>query len=138
MPDKLLDKYQRMVSKTSSSDRAGEQTEQIVDHGCYGFLRGVRDRAIMLELRKKDGRILAVAYGSIERVEFDPDSGITLTGGGKRLQIEGQQLAGDIQSASSLLAGIIRHRVSWIRESPSTLTINVASDLCIIERIDWE
>ena len=48
----------------------------------FGFLRGVRDRAIMLELRHRDGRISAVGYAWLSGAEFDPSAGITLSFGG--------------------------------------------------------
>jgi hypothetical protein len=45
------------------------------DLGAFGFLRGVRDRAVMLELRWKDGSVVAFAYAWLERAGFDPSEG---------------------------------------------------------------
>ncbi len=32
------------------------------DLGSFGWLRGIRDRAIMLELRQKNGNVVAIGY----------------------------------------------------------------------------
>lgn len=142
MTDRLLDKYTSRVGRggTAAADAspARPESEEIEDHGCFGWLRGIRDRAVMLELRKKDGRILAIPYGWIERIEYDPDKGIVLVCGGKSISISGHGLASDAPAASSLLSGLIRHRVPWVREAPGMLATSGQSDLCVIERILWD
>lgn len=142
MTDRLLDKYTSRVGRGGGSSAkpspASSQTEEIEDHGCFGWLRGIRDRAVMLELRKKDGRVLAIPYGWIERIEYDPDRGITLICGGKAISIQGHGLGNDSPSASSLLSGLIRHRVPWVRESPESLATTQSSLMCTVDSIGWD
>jgi hypothetical protein len=86
------------------------------------WLRGPRERAVSLELRKKNGAIVAVAYGFINRVEFNPSEGITLRCGQEKIFIKGRGLNAEIRSQIRLFQGIIRHRVPWIQEAdPATL-----------------
>src|SRR5580693_3667142 len=66
-----------------------EGTENL---GNYGFLRGARDTAEMLELRKRTGNIRAIGYGWIQKVDFDPSAGITLFVGNETIRIQGRNL----------------------------------------------
>jgi hypothetical protein len=50
-----------LPSRSSLPARDGE-TEAPDDLGAFGWLRGVRDRALMLELRRKDDSVMAFAY----------------------------------------------------------------------------
>lgn len=103
------------------SDNGSEQTEresdEVEDCGCFGWLRGIRDRAFMLELRKRDGNIVAVGYAWIERMEFDPSDGIRLYLGGKAVRIQGKNLNTEARTGVRLFEGLTRHRVPWIREN---------------------
>lgn len=132
-PDKILDKYLTRKPDASNGERTkGEPTHSATnvsggeedaadDLGCFGYLRGVRDRAIMLELRKKDGTIAAFSYAYLERADFDPSEGITLHIMGKRIQIKGQNLNGEARPNIRLFHGITRHRVPWIQEAGAVL-----------------
>jgi hypothetical protein len=44
----------------------------------FGWLRGIRDTAIMFDIRHRDGHITAFNYNVLDRAEFDPSEGITL------------------------------------------------------------
>jgi len=113
MSDKLLDKYIGKRPDSSSVLPEGEGTE---DCGAFGWLRGIRDRAIMLELRHRDGRITAFGYSWLDLVEYDPADGITLRFSGKSVKIIGSNLNAEIRPKIQLLDGIIRQRVPWIVE----------------------
>lgn len=106
--------------------------------GCFGWLRGVRDRAPMLELRRKSGNILAVGYAWLERAEFDPSEGITLHLAGQRVHIKGRNLNSDTRPLVRLFEGITRHRVPWIREATQADILTAREDACLIEAIRWE
>lgn len=104
------------------------------DLGCFGYLRGVRDRAVMLELRKRDGSVTAFGYGWLERAEFDPSGCITLVFVGRTVRLRGKNLNGAPASPSGganpgagtvpvagegvrLFDAIVRQRVPWVAES---------------------
>jgi hypothetical protein len=106
--------------------------------GCFGWLRGVRDRAPMLELKKKTGNILAVGYAWLERAEFDPSEGITLHLAGQRVRIIGRNLNVDTRPLVRLFEGITRHRVPWVREATQADVLTAQADSCLVETISWE
>jgi hypothetical protein len=116
----------------------GVETQTCDDLGAFGWLRGIRDRAIMLELRKKDGNILAVGYAWLERVEFDPSSGITLHAGDTEVHIAGRNLNGSGASRFRLFEGLVRHRVPWVKEATQTDFLGTESEACLVESILWE
>ena len=116
---------------------AGLDPEHCHDLGAFGWLRGIRDRAVMLELRRKDGNILAVAYAFLDRVEFEPSSGITLHAGDTQVHISGRHLNGAPGSTFSLFEGLTRHRVPWIAEAGERGRLTIDSSACVVERIVW-
>lgn len=137
MSDRLLDKY---VGRVPPSDdrRQEEQGEQAEDFGSFGWLRGIRDRAIMLELRKKDGHIRAFGYAWIESVEFEPEEGITLHLPGGRISIKGTALSKEMRPAIRLVDGLIRQKVPWVREADRSSAIGACDDGVVVEHIAWD
>src|SRR5271170_6379059 len=107
------------------------------DLGAFGFLRGTTDRAAMLELRKKTGNIRAIGYGWIQKVDFDPSAGLTLYAGDEKIRIRGRNLNGIARQQTSLLGGIIRHRVPWISESDQSTTLQADKSDVVVESIEW-
>src|SRR3954452_21743360 len=73
------------------------------DYGAFGWLRGVRDRAVMLELRKKDGSVSAFGYSWLERVEYDLSDGLTLHFGAQQVKLTGRNLNGEVRTNIRLL-----------------------------------
>src|SRR6266404_1320814 len=110
MTDKTI--LERYGGRGTAGDGAPD-LESVDDLGAFGWLRGIRESARMLELRKKDGNILAVGYGWLERVEFNPSEGITLSIVGRTIRIKGRHLNGEARPAVRLFEGITRHRVPW-------------------------
>ena len=111
MTDSLLNKYTR---PTTEPDDPQLETE---DLGSFGWLRGMRERATMLELRKKDGNITAIGYAWIEKIEFDPSHGITIHALGREIKIQGRNLNTEVRPSVRLFQGLTRHRVPWVQES---------------------
>jgi len=54
---------EQMLQRHTNRDTEVADSENIDDLGGYGVLRGIRDRAYALELRKKDDTALAIPYG---------------------------------------------------------------------------
>jgi hypothetical protein len=107
------------------------------DLGAFGLLRGRSDRAEMLELRKKTGNIRAIGYSWIQKVDFDPSGGITLHAGEEKIRIKGRNLNLVARQQTSLLGGIIRHRVPWLSESDQSATLQADKNVVIVEAIEW-
>ena len=92
-------------------------TDVADDLGAWGWLRGVKERAVMLELRLRSGNVVAFSYAYLERVMFDPSEGITLQiAGAKPIVIRGRRLNDELRPQVRLFEGIVRHRVAWVRE----------------------
>jgi hypothetical protein len=139
MNDSLLSKY---VRKPANEPRPktvpNGDPDGTEDLGCYGFLRGVRDRAVMLELRKKDGTVTALAYAYIERITYCPDGpeeGITLHGAGQKVHISGRNLNTENESGIRLLGALTRHRVPWVREADRAASAVSENDTTVIDAI---
>lgn len=118
--------------------RASEQPEaDCADCRAFGWLRGVRDFARMLELRRRDGNIVAVDYARLERAEFNPSEGITLTVGGQTIRIRGRNLNAEVRPSVRLFEGITRHRVSFIREADRSAGLQAGERETLVDAIEW-
>jgi hypothetical protein len=110
----------------------GEATD---DLGAFGWLRGVQDRAIMLEIRHKDGRVTAKGYSWLQSAEFDPSEGIALNFSGETIKIAGRNLNAEVRPNIRLFAGILRHRVPWIQEADEPTVLEAPKDAVVIEDV---
>ena len=128
MSDNVLQRY--TGRGTDSVDGIDEPCD---DHVVFGWLRGARDRSVMLELRKKNGNILAVGYAWLDRAEFDPSVGITLCLGGQKIIIRGRNLNTEVRPEVRLFQGICRHRVPWIQEADQ-VALPISPKACVQRR----
>lgn len=136
MTDKtILQKYSPRIGDPALGDAVDADAPD--DLGSFGWLRGIRDRAVMLELRKKDGNVLAIGYGWLERVEFNPSEGITLSIVGQKIRIKGRNLNAEVRQSVRLFEGITRHRVPWVREADEPESMETNDLATFIESIDW-
>lgn len=131
MKGDLLEKYARPVEDEKPADEAGAHD----DLGAFGLLRGLHDRALMLELRFKDGRRRALGYAWLHDAEFDPSEGITLHFGGRKVKIAGQNLNAEVRPNVKLFAAILRHRVPWVSEAGAPAALLAARDALLIDEI---
>lgn len=130
MTDSVLTKY------TRKPDDSGEATEADEDLGAFGWLRGMRERSVMLELRHKDGNITAIGYAYIEKMEFDPSAGITLHALGKVIRIQGRNLNTEVRPNVRLFQGLTKHRVPWIQAADEPARHDISAVSTNIERIE--
>lgn len=107
------------------------------DLGAFGWLRGVKDFSRMLELRRKDGSILAVGYGYLDHVEFNPSEGITLSVAGRKIRIKGRNLNAEVRPTVRLFEGVCRHRVPWIQEADRGGSLQAGDGETVIDSIEW-
>jgi len=106
------------------------------DLGSFGWLRGVRDRALMLEVRHHNGNVSGFGYAWLDRVDFDPSEGITLHFSGKTVKVIGRNLNAELRPNVRLVAGILRHRVPWIQEADEATAISTPRGKPVIERLE--
>lgn len=132
MSESVLDRY---IKARPNHDSAPDESEEVDDLGAFGWLRGIRDRAIMLELRLRDGSIEAFGLAWLEQVKFNPSEGVLLRFGGKNVHILGRHLNSEIRPNVRLFSGIVRHRVPWIQEVDEPGLMDVRNGMTVIEQI---
>ena len=137
MIDKILDRYGGRDRGDGENDNEGREECAVDDFGTFGFLRGSRERATMIELRKKDGGILAVAYGYIDKAEFDPSDGITLHLAGQKIHIKGRNLNREVHPKVRLFEAVCRHRVPWVQEMGANDSLKASEGTIAIDEIVW-
>lgn len=137
MTDSLLQKYVQRSPGCSGDDSVTAELESLDDLGSFGWLRGVKDRAVMLELRKKDGNILAIGYAWLDKAEFDPSVGITLHVAGQTITLKGRNLNSESRPQVRLFQGITRHRVPWIQEADEPTVMEAGALTTLVEHIVW-
>ncbi len=115
MRDSVIDRYAGRVADPTK--RPVEELDSFDNLGVFSILRGVRDRALMLELRMRDGSSHAFGYAYLAQASFDPSAGITLHFGGSTVHIIGTNLGVEVRPNVRLFQSLLRHRVPWIRET---------------------
>jgi hypothetical protein len=136
--DTTLSRFSARVLSERSELEPRLETEACDDLGCFGWLRGhYRERSTMLELRKRDGSILAVGYGWLDMVEFDPSIGITLHVCGQQIRVVGRNLNAETRPSVRLFEGLTRHRIPWLREATRDKHFRTSDDACVIDSITW-
>ena len=99
---------------------------------------GVRDFAHFLELRKKDGSVVAIGYSWLERIEYDGGHRLTLRFTNQVVNINGRNLNAEIRPNVRLLDGLVRHRVPWVREFSERDALVADKRSLVIEEIKLE
>jgi hypothetical protein len=137
MSDKLFQKLaaktpDKVVTMTSSDEADG-----VDDLGSFGWLRGVRERGIMLELRKANGNVRAIGYGWLEKIDFNPSQGITLYVGADKIRIKGRNLNAELRPLVRLFQGLARHRVPWVQEGDDVTAMRAGKGATVVEAIEW-
>src|ERR1700730_13115313 len=133
MFDDVLKHY--ATKRSEANGHSTDEGDALDDLGSFGWLRGVRDRAIMLEIRHKDGKFSAFGYSWLESAEFDPSDGITLSFSGRTVKITGSNLNAEARPNVRLFAGILRHRVPWIQEADEPTVLEAPRDSVLIEAV---
>ena len=137
MNGRILEKYTSRSAADADGTIAQDEIGGVDDVGCFGWVRGIRDRAICVELRQENGNIVAIPYHGIERFEFDPSEGISLTVSGKKIRLRGRNLNAEVQSTIRLFEGLARHRVPWIREVSQSESASMEDNATVIDSIQW-
>ena len=110
-------------------------SEMVDDLGSFGWLRSGRERAIMLEVRHKNGQITAHSYGWLESAEFNPSEGISLNFSGKTVKLIGRNLNVECRPDVRLFEGLLRHRVPWIQEADEPTLAESLESCVVIEEV---
>jgi hypothetical protein len=132
-----------ILRQLSEKNGNGQSRDTLIDEppeelGAFGWLRGSRERAVMLELRRKDGSITALGYAWLERAEYDPSEGITLEFTGQTVRLVGRNLNAEVRPQLRLFDGVVRHRVPYLQEADEPTAMAAAKNATVIEKIEFE
>lgn len=133
----VLHRYAPKIAAGLGGQTVVTELDATDDLGAFGWLRGVKDFSRMLELRRKDGSILAVGYGYLDHAEFNPSEGITLSVAGRKIRIKGRNLNAEARPTVRLFEGITRHRVPWIQEADRGGSLQAGDGETVIDSIEW-
>jgi len=136
MIHELFDKQPPVRRVSSVSTEAGAGLFDNLDS--FGWLRNERDRAVMLEVRRADGEIMAFSYAWMETAKFNPSHGITLNFSGTSVTLIGRNLNSEVRPAIRLFEGLVRHRVVWLQEADETTIAESSETDVVIEAVKIE
>jgi hypothetical protein len=108
----------------------------------FGFLRGIRDRALAIEFRFRTGNSEWYAYHLLSMWQYNPSCGILMkfTGGDvvTLVLIRGSNLDGQLSQHSVNLTdrGLQRNRITFIREMDEDELRKAGKDQPTIDRIE--
>jgi hypothetical protein len=99
--------------KSSFVERLKATTEQEVEADKYfGFDAQANGRALMFELRTRDGRSSALPYSYMTRADFDPEKGIEIAVSNVVVLVKGRDLG-------IIYSYLLQNRLTWMREDAS-------------------
>jgi len=115
--------------KSSFVERLKSQTEQGSEgeNQYFGFDRQENGRALMFELRTRDGRRSALPYSYLTRADFDPEKGIEIYVSSVVILVHGR----DLEVVYSYL---LQNRLTWIREDSAGT--DTGDDGVFVERLE--
>ena len=121
--DKLRRQHPHLAPASERlSKKSDALTDQAVEESClsFGFLRGLHDRALMIEFRLGDGNTLSFPYGWLGPVSYNPSIGLLLKFTGDLVYLVllcGSNLDALVKGSVNLTdRGINRHRIVWVKE----------------------
>jgi hypothetical protein len=130
----ILDRFPGDLAAEAGPPADGDAVDK---RGCFGLMRGTRDRAMMIELRKKSGNILALGYAWLSKATFDASEGITLTFGSETVRIRGRNLNAELRPTVRLFECITRHKVAWLQEADEPASMEAGERETVIDSIEW-
>ena len=105
----------------------------------FGYLRSPRERALHVEFRLATGNAVAFPYSWLGPATYDPSRGVTLFFVGDRtyrVEIAGRNLDAVVGGAVTLFdRGLLRHRVTWVRELDPADARRLPDAALAVERI---
>lgn len=135
MSDKFLRQFTEKLGNGHHHEEQADEPPE--DLGAFGWLRGSKERAYMLEVRRKDGNIKALGYAWLESCDFDPSEGITLRFTGQAVRLVGRNLNREMRPHLKLFEGLVRHRIPWIQEADEPTAMTAAKQATVIERVEF-
>jgi len=128
----MTDDLQRLrASRGLPGDVQDSEEDEL--SGIFGWLRGAKEKAAMLELRLKSGNSVAFCYGWLDKAQYNPSTGITLQFGTHTVQLHGKKLNAPVRPNVTLFEGLLRHRITWIQESGRAESLSSSVMMVVVE-----
>ncbi len=144
MKDSLLKKKWLQMDPSIPDEPPGQSNappKEEDEDSCtaFGFLRGIRDRAMALEFRFSNGKSKTFSYHLLHEMTYIAPAGLLLKLVGDKITlvlIEGTNLNAQISGGASLYdRGLQRHRVTWIKEMTRQQADKAGENDVIVARI---
>lgn len=103
------DKENNLLKKEASFQEF-EELEENIESEFWGIERILSRMALMLDLRLKGGRFLALPYSYMTKIQFDPSEALEIFVSDLHIKIRGRNL-------HKLYSYLLRHKVTFIQES---------------------
>lgn len=139
MSDNTLELLRGKTTLRQQRNVTAAPTTDEDDCRAFGYLRGIGDRASSLELRFANGNREAFPYSWLGPAKYNPSTGILLKFVGDLVYlvlIEGTNLNTLMNNVISLYdRGILRHRITWLREMTRQELENASEGEATVEHI---
>ena len=117
----ILEFKPKPQAKPGAGKALKEPDEEIDSCAAFGFLRGIRDRALAVEFRLRDGTSKSFPYSWLGPMHFNPSVGLLIKFCGDLVTlvlIRGSNLDMLVSPGAVNLThrGLQRHRILWVRE----------------------
>jgi hypothetical protein len=130
-----------LLRKTGTTTRPVADEDDEAASPAFGFLRGVRDRALNIEFRReREGDSFSFPYSWLGPTRCHPSFGLVLLFSGSEqylVTIKGRNLNTLGETGLSLYErGILRHRVTFVREMAAEESKGQPEAECVVEQIE--
>ena len=141
--DALADLRRRSAVERLEAQSADAGRPKDTDEDCcpaFGFLRGMHERALALELRFRDGNRETYPYSWLGPWKYNPSTGLLLKFTGDIVTlvlVKGSNLDALVNQSVNLTdRGLQRHRITYLREMDEEELRRVGRDGPTIDRIE--
>ncbi len=142
--DRILPDSQSPFAPLRLPKENGKEPDATSDEescAAFGYLRGLHDRALALQLRFRNGNSDWFSYGLLASWRYNPSIGLLLKFTGDLVTlvlIRGSNLGAMVnrESANLMGMGLQRHRITWIREMEEDELRKAGKDEPTIDRIE--
>jgi hypothetical protein len=129
------------TARPGKGNTGDEESGEVESCGAFGYLRGIRDRALALEFRYRDGNSEWLSYNLLASWRFDPSVGLLVKFTGDVVTlvlIRGSNLDALVGEGTVNLTdrGLQRHRILWVREMDEQELRRVGERGPTIDRIE--
>ncbi len=135
---------QHLLRSPQPAAAAGAPAGEDADEGvcpAFGYLRGARDRALHVVFhRHQSGDGVSFPYAWLGPTRHHPSLGLSLLFAGTELYlvtVKGRNLGATAAPGVDLHErGVLRHRVTWVREVSPGEARGLDAGACVVDRID--